>query len=70
MIVAAYQTDGWKERELALTHVSRAGEIPTDRFVYEVSRADEFTVSWEWLEGTLWETKNRYTCRKIVSKRP
>lgn len=67
---AAYQTDGWKERQLTLTHVSRTGEVPTDRFVYEVSRADEFTVSWEWLEGTLWEAKNRYTCRKIANQRP
>lgn len=67
---AAYQTDGWKERELTLTHVSRAGEVPTDRFVYDVSRADEFTVSWEWLEGTLWKAKNRYTCRKIANTRP
>lgn len=67
---AAYQTDGWKERELTLTPVSRAGEVPTDRFVYEVRRADEFMVSWEWLEGTLWETKNRYTCRKIANERP
>lgn len=67
---AAYQTDGWKERELTLTHVSRAGEVPTDRFVYAVSRADEFTVSWEWLEGPLWQAKNRFTCQKIANNRP
>lgn len=67
---AAYQTDGWKDRKLTLTQLSRTGEAPTDRFVYEVSSADEFVVTWEWLQATRWEVKNHYTCRKIASQKP
>ena len=65
---AAYQTDGWRERRLTLATINHPGlSFPTDRFVYEVNRSDEFTVSWEWMEGTVWTTRSRYTCRKIQS---
>ena len=63
---AAYQTDGWQDRKLTLASVSRSGSsFPTDRFVYEVNRSDEFTVAWEWLEGTAWTAKSHYTCRRL-----
>jgi hypothetical protein len=65
---AAYQTDGWRERGLTLAAANHPGlSFPTDRFVYEVNRSDEFTVASESLEGTVWITRSRYTCRKIQS---
>lgn len=68
---AAYQTDGWEERRLTLTSVSRRGPLfPTDRFVYEVNRPYEFTVAWEWLDGNAWTARDRYTCRKMATNSP
>jgi hypothetical protein len=66
---AAYETDGWHERKLTLTPVHRPGLLFSNaRFVYEVNHADEFTVAWEWLEGSVWTAKSYYTCRKLTTR--
>ena len=61
---AAYETDGWHERKLTLEPVHRPGLFSNDRLVYEVNHTDEFTLAWEWLEGSVWTAKSYYTCRK------
>jgi hypothetical protein len=68
---AAYQTDGWRAGTLTLTPVTRTDQSSqTDRFVYVVSGSSEFRVAWEWLEGTVWTKKSRYTCRKLSEGSP
>jgi hypothetical protein len=64
---AIYNGPGWEGRSLVLTS-SGTGSYsgPKNRFVYETSSAEEFSVRWETSTGAEWAPSDRLICRRLT----
>jgi hypothetical protein len=61
----AYRPDIWRGTTMTATSIPIPDStMPTHRFIYTVKNSRQFTVTWERLEESGWETHDSYTCTK------
>jgi hypothetical protein len=62
---AIYTSPGWQDRSLILTGTETVSySVPKNRFVFETTSADAFSVTWETNGGSGWAASDRLNCQR------